>query len=88
MFNKKIILFIDKLIGFRSRLLEANKFIDEYIKICQNQLDGIKFRDSYNQKDSFRLFTDEQSLIEWFKSDRSTMVLLETDGIESKKCIV
>ena len=46
------------------------------------------FRDSYKQKNSFRLFTDEQSFIEWFKSDRSTKVLLETDGIESKKCIV
>jgi hypothetical protein len=59
-----------------------NKFIEE----CKYQLEGIKFRDGEKQKNKYRLFTDEDSLFEWFKSDRCTKILLKTDGKESKKC--
>jgi hypothetical protein len=79
----KIIIF-----GFNAKLkmVSVQESIDKFIEKCKYELDGIKFRDCERQKNNYRLFTDEDSLIQWLKSDRQTKILLKTDGKESKKC--
>lgn len=79
----KIIIF-----GFNAKLkmVSVQESIDKFIEKCKYELDGIKFRDCERGKNNYRLFTDEDSLIQWFKSDRCTKILLKTDGKESKNC--
>jgi hypothetical protein len=78
---EKIIQWFNK--EFKKYKVEEN--IVKFIKKCRYQLDCVKFKDSEKHKNNYRLFTDEKSLIDWFKSDRSTKVLLKTDGPLSKK---
>jgi hypothetical protein len=50
-------------------------------------LKSVRFKDSIKEINNYRLFTDEQSLYEWFEEDRTTKILLYTaDGEKSKNC--
>jgi hypothetical protein len=67
---------------------DIQRNVNNFKEKCKYQLEGIKFNDSEKQKDKYRLFSDEDDLIDWFDSDRSTKVLLKTDGPRSRKCIL
>ncbi len=63
------------------------KKIDEFVDECKMALKSVRFKDSIKEINNYRLFTDEQSLYEWFEEDRTTKILLYTaDGEKSKNC--
>jgi hypothetical protein len=67
---------------------DIQKNVNNFKEKCKYQLEGIQFNDSDKHKDNYRLFSNEDDLIDWFDSDRSTKVLLKTDGPRSRKCIL
>jgi hypothetical protein len=61
--------------------------IDGFIEDCKKALNGVRFKDSIKEINNYRLFTDEDSLNEWYEEDRTTKILLYiVDSKKSENC--
>ena len=65
---------------FKIKSVESK--IQDYANECRMQLNGIKFEDGKSELYD-KLFTDEEALNEWFKTDRTDKILLKNDGNQS-----